>query len=155
MADGREHTNESADERLDRNWNELLQELRVAQTGVQILTGFLLTIPFTPVFDDLARGRHIFYVCILGSAVVATALLVSPVAFHRILFRHGQRDWLVRASAIAASSGLAALGITMVGVVWFLFDVVIGDMTATIAAIVAAILFLTLWVAVPIAAHKR
>ena len=66
MADGREHTNESADERLDRNWNELLQELRVAQTGVQILTGFLLTIPFTPVFDELARGLHVFYACILA-----------------------------------------------------------------------------------------
>jgi len=155
MTDRREHTNESTDERLDRNWNELLQELRVAQTGVQILTGFLLTIPFTPVFGDLSQGRQILYVCILGSAVVSTALLVSPVAFHRLLFRHGERDWLVRASAIVASSGLAALGITMIGAVWLLFDVVIGVMTATIGAIVAAMLFLILWLVVPLVARNR
>ena len=83
------------DERLDRNWQEILQELRVAQTGVQILTGFLLTIPFTPRFESLPESRQVTYTVVLCGAVISTLLLMTPVALHRALFHRGARPWLV------------------------------------------------------------
>ncbi|MDY6999819.1 MAG: DUF6328 family protein, partial [Actinomycetota bacterium] len=74
-------------ERLDRNWNSLLQELRVVQTGVQVLTGFLLTLPFQGRFDILDGGMQNVYLVTVCTAVLSTALLVAPVAMHRLLFR--------------------------------------------------------------------
>ncbi|KAA1422934.1 sodium:proton antiporter [Mumia zhuanghuii] len=141
---------ETEAERLTRNWNELLQELRVAQTGVQILTAFLLTIPFTPRFDDLSDGQEIVYLAVLSGSVAATALLVAPVAMHRALFRKGQRPWLVSAAHVCASVGLAALAVTVSGVMWLVFDVVIGPSWAWAAFGASAFLFGALWIGLPL-----
>jgi hypothetical protein len=140
-------------ERLDRNWQELLQELRVAQTGVQILTGFLLTLPFTPRFESLSQSRHVVYAVVLCAAVVATFLLMTPVALHRALFHRGARPWLVEAADRVARWGLGALALANIGAVWLILDVVA---TAAVASIVAALLsvFIALvWVVLP--AHER
>lgn len=136
--------------RLTRNLNELLQELRVMQTGAQILTGFLLTIPFTSRFSEIDRAEKWVYLGVLSTSVVATALIVAPVAFHRALFRQGEREWIVEAAHGAARNGLVALALTMAGVVWLVFDVVLGAPVSHIMAGLTLGLFATLWGVLPI-----
>lgn len=143
------HPDESTDERLTRNWNELLQELRVAQTGVQILTAFLLTLPFTPRFEELDATQEGVYLAVLSGSVAATALLVAPVAMHRALFRQGQRPWLVGAAHACAILGLVALALTVSGVMWLVFDVVVAAPGAWIAFALTLALFTGLWVGLP------
>src|ERR1700712_4015200 len=84
--------NETTVQRLDRNWTDLLQELRVVQTGVQFLTGFLLTLPFQQRFWQLSSRQHDLYLASVSASVVATAFLQAPVSVHRALFRRHQRD---------------------------------------------------------------
>lgn len=141
--------NETPSERLDRNWQELLQELRVAQTGVQILTGFLLTIPFTPRFAALPTSRHVTYTVVLCGAVVATLLLMTPVALHRALFRRGARPWLVEAADRFARWGLGALALTVTGVVWFILDIVWSPWIATAVAAPILLFVIAVWVVIP------
>ena len=145
---------ESESEKLTRNLNELLQELRVTQTGVQILTGFLLTLPFTNRFKDLDAVQRYSYLGVLAGSVIATGLIIAPVAFHRVLFRHGQRPWLVKAANQAARAGLLFLALTTSGVVWLVFDLVIDRTTASIAAVVSLLFFAVLWFAVPVFAPR-
>jgi hypothetical protein len=138
------------DQVLDRNWNELLQELRVAQTGTQILTGFLLTLPFSNRFPALSHGQEVLYLAVLIGSVVATGLNVAPVAYHRILFRRRKRRWLVAAANVAARAALLMLAVDSAGVVLLVFDVVI-DRTAALVAGGAVLAFLLgLWGVVPL-----
>lgn len=139
--------------RLDRNWAELLQELRVAQTGVQILTGFMLTLPFTERFHALPESRHNAYAAILTGAVASTLLLMTPVALHRALFHRGQRPWLVEAADRLARWGLATMALTIVGVVWFILDIVTTHWAAVAVSAVIASYIVGMWVIVP--AHER
>ena len=148
-------SDEDKHEQLTRNLNELLQELRVMQTGVQILTGFLLTVPFTSQFGDLTTLQKWIYLGVLSGSVIATGLIVAPVAFHRTLFRQGEREWIVEAANRAAQAGLAALAITMAGVVWLVFDVVIGSPASHIAGGLSIALFTTLWAILPITSRRR
>ncbi|MGV0624090.1 DUF6328 family protein, partial [Mycobacterium kansasii] len=94
----RSQRGETEIERLDRNWNSLLQELRVVQTGVQLLTGFLLTLPFQQRFDVLGGPMRIVYLVTVGCSVGATVLLIAPVAIHRLLFRRHRLQALVSAA---------------------------------------------------------
>ena len=139
------------DKVLDRNWNELLQELRVAQTGTQILTGFLLTIPFSNRFTDLTPGQERLYLAVLIGSVVATGLNVAPVAYHRILFRRRKRRWLVAAANLAARAALLMLALDSAGVVLLVFDVVLGHTAAVISGLAVLLFLLGLWGAVPLA----
>jgi hypothetical protein len=141
---------ETEQERLTRNFNELLQELRVSQTGVQILTGFLLTLPFTDRFGDLDSVQKGAYLAVLVGSVVATGLIVAPVAFHRVLFRQGERPWLVTNANRAARAGLLALALTTSGVIWLVFDVVTDRTFASVAGLVALVFFATLWAVLPL-----
>ncbi|MDZ5623522.1 DUF6328 family protein [Nocardioides bizhenqiangii] len=144
---------ESQLERLTRNWNELLQELRVAQTGVQILTGFLLTIPFTDRFTSLDDWQRTVYLCVLVGSVVTTCVIVGPVSFHRILFRQNEKPWLVRAANLCARAGLVLLAFVSSGVVLFVFDVVVGTTAAIVASVLVFILFVGLWLVTPLLAR--
>jgi hypothetical protein len=135
---------------LDRNWTELLQELRVAQTGTQILTGFLLTLPFTSVFPELADDQKTLYLAVLLGSVVATGLNVAPVAYHRILFRRRKRRWLVSAANIVARAALLMLALDSAGVVLLVFDVVVGRVAAIVAAASVLVFLVLLWAAVPL-----
>jgi hypothetical protein len=156
MADGDTgDEGESEEERLTRNLNELLQELRVTQTGVQILTGFLLTLPFTNRFPDLDALQRNVYLAILSGSVVATGLIIGPVAFHRVLFRQGERHWIVTAADRSARAGLVALAATTSGVVWLVFDLVTNRALATIAGSVSLLFFAVLWALVPMVARRR
>ena len=139
--------------RLTRNLHELLQELRVTQTGVQILTGFLLTLPFSNRFPPLTDTQRHVYLAVLAGSVVSTGLIVAPVAFHRVLFRRGRRPWIVTHANRAARAGLLALALTTSGAVWLVFDIVTGRLSATVAGVSSLLFFLTLWVIYPLAGH--
>jgi hypothetical protein len=146
---------ETEEEKLTRNLNELLQELRVTQTGVQILTGFLLTLPFTSRFQDLTDLQRYVYLAILCGSVIATGLIIGPVAFHRALFRKGERPWIVEAANKSARAGLLALAMTTSGVVWLVFDIVTNRTLANIAGGLALAFFGVLWAGVPLVARGR
>lgn len=140
--------------RLTRNLHELLQELRVTQTGVQILTGFLLTLPFSNRFSQLSETQRYVYLAVLAGAVVSTGMIVAPVAFHRVLFRRGQRPWIVTNANRAARAGLGALALTTSGALWLVFDIVTGGVSATCAGGLSLLFFLSLWVVYPLAGHR-
>jgi hypothetical protein len=136
---------------LDRNVNELLQELRVTQTGVQLLSGFLLTVPFTDRFrslDDLQRGMYVAAFC---GSVLATVLLVAPVAFHRLLFRQHQRRLIVEAANWCAIAGLAVLAVTTGGTLFLVLDLVGPRHVAALGASTCLLLFLLVWAVLPLA----
>ncbi|GAA1854966.1 DUF6328 family protein [Myceligenerans crystallogenes] len=141
-------------ERITRNWNELLQELRVMQTGVQILTGFLLTVPFSARFEALASHQRVLYLAVLAGSLLTTCLIVAPVAFHRTLFRQRKREWLVRMADRCARLGLASFGLVSGGVTLLVFDVVAGTTAAWIAAAAVVLLFAAFWFGVPRLAHR-
>jgi hypothetical protein len=155
MSEPGEKPGESREKRLTRNLNELLQELRVTQTGAQILTGFLLTLPFTTRFGDLDQTQRYVYLAVFVGSVVATGLIVSPVALHRMLFRRGERPFLVSAAHNLARAGLFVLGLTTSGVVWLIFDVVTARAAAFVATGGSLVFLATLWVALPLAVRAR
>ena len=134
---------------LDRNWNELLQELRVTQTGTQILTGFLLTLPFSSGFPDLNERQRDLYLVVLIGSVVATGLNLAPVAYHRVLFRRRTRRWLVAAANVAARATLTMLALESAAVVLLVFDVVVGLGAGIVAAIAVLLFLVSLWGVVP------
>ena len=146
---------ESQAERIDRNWNEMLQELRVAQTGVQILSGFLLTLPFQQRFQTLTDAQRSTFLVAFSSAILATCLLVAPVSSHRLLFRKHEKDALVGASNVLAKAGLSALALAVVTVLFLIFSVVAGTTAALLAALAASVIFITLWVALPLALLRQ
>jgi len=148
------HPREINHQRLTRNLHELLQELRVTQTGVQILTGFLLTLPFSSRFAQLTSIQRHVYLAILAGSVVSTGLIVAPVAFHRMLFQRGQRAWIVTNANRAARAGLVFLALTTSGVVWLVFDLVTDSLTASIAGSLSLLFFATLWAGVPLVGHR-
>jgi len=144
--DGRDETES---ERLDRNWNELLQELRVTQTGTQILTGFLLTIPFQQRFSELEPGQLAIYLVLVAFAVLATILALAPVSIHRALFRQGAKEQMVRTTNILLMAAIGCVGVTLIGTSALIFDVVIGHPAGLIAGIVTAVLTALGWLALP------
>jgi hypothetical protein len=150
-----EHDSGPSPSTVTRNWDELLQEIRVIETGVQILTGFLLTVPFNSRFDSLDDFQRTLYLLVLTGSVATTALVVAPVAFHRVLFRRHARLWLVESANKCARAGLVLLGLTISGVLFLVFDVVVGNVAGAIAFVAALAFFGVLWAAVPLTAHRQ
>jgi hypothetical protein len=147
--------NETTTERLDRNWGDLLQELRVAQTGVQLLTGFLLTLPFQQSFPSLTHAQHALYLITVGTSITATALLQAPVAIHRALFRRHRREETVLLAHRLAMAGMVALAFALVEVAALIFFVTIGRSAAIVAAVLVAILVVVLWLVIPFSARGK
>ncbi|KQU07321.1 sodium:proton antiporter [Rhodococcus sp. Leaf7] len=146
--------NETDTQRLDRNWSNLLQELRVVQTGIQLLTGFLLTLPFQARFPELRTYEQVIYLVTLGASVTATILLVAPVALHRILFRRRALRQLVDYANRFAIIGFVLLGIAMSGVPIIIFGLVVGPVAGVVAGAVSACLFATVCVALPLRVRR-
>lgn len=146
---------ETPTERLDRNWADLLQELRVSQTGVQLLTGLLLTVPFQSRFAEITAHQRVIYLVTTSLSVVATGLLIAPVMLHRVLFRLHARRPLVQVSQRFAIAGLATLGLAVVGVVGLIFDVVLGPVPGLVAGLAALALLGVLWGVVPGVVRRR
>ncbi|CAN3130490.1 DUF6328 family protein [Mycobacterium sp. smrl_JER01] len=141
---------ETETERLDRNWASLLQELRVVQTGVQLLTGFLLTLPFQQRFDILDGPMQLVFLATVCAAVASTALLIAPVGMHRLLFRRHRLDSLVRAAHRCAYAGLVLLALAVTGVTVIIFDAVAGLTPALVSGACALALFTVFWLVLPL-----
>ncbi|WP_405105427.1 DUF6328 family protein [Micromonospora sp. NBC_01405] len=142
---------ETEKQRWQRNFADLLQELRVAQTGVQILFAFLLTLPFSNGFTHTSEFQRDVYIVALLSAAGATAMIISPVAFHRALFRQGRKPELVRFAHRMASGGLAFMLIAMVSAVLLITDFVLDRGIAFVLTGITAVWFLAFWVVLPFA----
>ncbi|MEU4804749.1 DUF6328 family protein [Actinosynnema sp. NPDC023587] len=145
----------SHERRLARNLSELLQELRVAQGGVQILFGFLLSIAFTERYasaDAYIRVTHLVTVLFAAGAV---ALLTAPAAWHRILFRQGRREHVIEVANRFAVLGLVCLALAMTGTILLLAEVVVGGWPAIVLGVVAAVFFGILWFLLPWRARDR
>jgi O-antigen/teichoic acid export membrane protein len=154
-ADAYSRPDETSGERLDRNFGELLQELRVAQTGVQILFAFLLGIAFQARFTSLdSYGRSLYAVTLLLAATSAV-LLIAPVAVHRVLFRQHLKDHIVAVSARWASAGLVILGLAILSAVLFVLTVVLSVGAGVAAAVGLLALLLTTWLVVPLRRRAR
>jgi hypothetical protein len=141
--------NESEEERLDRNLQELLGELRVALPGVQVLFAFLLVVPFNVRFGDLTAGQERLYLITLLSAGFASALLIAPTAQHRITFRMQEKEYIVRMGNRLTLAGLAFLAIAMTGAIGLVVDVVFSRATAVVSAVLTGGLFGVLWYGMP------
>jgi hypothetical protein len=139
---------------VDRHFNELLQELRVAQTGVQILFAFLLGLAFTPRFPDLTDAQQGVYLVTLVLSAVSAALLIGPVGYHRTVFRQRLRPQLVTTGHRYAVAGLVLLLLALVGAVQLAASFVLGSWAAILAAALAG-LFATLWFVVPVLERVR
>lgn len=148
---------ETATERADRNWNEVLQELRVLQTGTQILTGFLLALAFQPAFSDLTAGQRVFYLVLVLLSALSAIIALAPVALHRVLFRQGAKALVVRFGHVGLLTALTIVALLLAGVVAFVFDVVVGTGAATVAAAALVLLIIVLWAVLPAVfrAHHR
>jgi hypothetical protein len=151
----RRERGESELQRLDRNWNSLLQELRVVQTGVQLLTGFLLTLPFQQRFDVLGEHMRTVYLATVACSVAATVLLIAPVAMHRLLFRRHRLQVLVSAAHRCAFAGMTLLGISLTGVTVIIFAAVSGRSAGFVAGACALTLFTVFWLIVPLLLRTR
>lgn len=140
---------ESDQDRLRRNFNELLQELRVAQAGIQILFGFLLSIVFTDRYqtvDQYIRATHLITILFAAAAV---ALLTAPAAWHRALFRRGRREDIIQVAHRFMLIGLACLAVAMTGTVLLLGEVIVGGPIAVVFGVVAGLGFVLLWFVFP------
>jgi hypothetical protein len=146
---------ETEAERINRNWLELLQELRVTQTGVQILTAFLLILPFQRRFPELTEGQEWLYVGVLIGSVVSTGFITAPVCFHRLMFRRRLRVWLVEAGDKSARAGLLTLALTMCGAVALVVDVAVGRVASSILTVAVVLFFGILWWLLPVTVLRR
>ncbi|MEU7581232.1 DUF6328 family protein [Streptomyces sp. NPDC041068] len=141
--------NETPLERADRNFGELLQELRVTQTGVQILFAFLLTLAFTPRFPSLDAVQRGTYVTTLLLAVVAAALFTAPAALHRSLFQQRAKPLVVQVSSRLAEVGLRVLMLALSGSVLLVVDVTAGRVEGVVAGAGTLLVCVGLWGVLP------
>ena len=144
---------ETEAERDDRNLAELLQELRVAGLGIQVIFGYLLALPFTSKFSALGPGQRTLYVATLVRAAVATALLVGPVAYHRVVFRRHLKRHLVGAANVMAILGLATVGLTVSAAVLLVVSYVVHGAPAVIIGVFVVCVFAGLWFVYPLTRH--
>jgi hypothetical protein len=137
-------------QRTDRAYGEILQEVRVAQTGVQILFAFLLTLAFTSRFATITHFQRNIYVLTIMLCAGATALLIAPAAFHRMVYRRRLKQRLVHVANQLALSGLVLLLLAMVSALLLILDVAIGLGPALVLAVGALGWFVTWWIVVPV-----
>ncbi|SDT25255.1 DUF6328 family protein [Jiangella sp. DSM 45060] len=155
MDEPRYTRNEDQAGRYDRHWNELLQELRIAQTGVQILFAFLLTIAFTSPFRDADDFTHDVYAVTIVLSAMSMALLIAPVSFHRIVFRQGLRDRMIPLASRMTAGGLALLMLAVCGGLLLALDVVLVRWLAITVASAALLWFIVFWYVIPARVRAR
>ncbi|GAA4729791.1 DUF6328 family protein [Isoptericola chiayiensis] len=151
----RQGRTESPEERSDRNWNELLQELRVLQTGVQILTGFLLILPFQSRFADLDLFQRNVYLADVLVCLVTSGLFIAPVAVHRGLFRRQLKTEVVTLGDRMTRTGLVLLAIALSATALLIFDVVLGRVQGLVVGGAVAVMLLGLWAVLPVVVRRR
>jgi hypothetical protein len=141
---------ESEAERLDRNLGELLQELRVALPGVQVLFAFLLAVPFQQEFTKITDFQKGVYFATLLLTALTAALLIAPTAYHRLTFRYQQKHRLVFISNRLAIAGLCTLALAMICAIMLITDVLFGTKTTLVTTGVTVAVFVVLWAALPL-----
>ena len=146
---------ETVAERADRNVIELLNELRVVGLGVQVLFGFLLTIPFASRFTKLNQAQRDIYLATVLLAVLSTALLVAPVAYHRLLFRRHEKESLVRVTNVLAIAGLVTVGLAVCCAVLLVVSFVAPGAPTVVITAIAVVAFAGLWFALPLSRRER
>jgi len=144
--DGRDET---PNERADRNWDELLQELRVMQTGTQILTGFLLAVAFQPRFTDMDEFQRDVYVVLVALAALATILALAPVGMHRAFFGLRRKPELVKIAARIVKIDLIVIGALTIGVTTLIIDFTVDRTAGLIALCSALVVVVALWAVLP------
>lgn len=140
---------ETPQERADRNWNELLQELRVSQTGVQLLAGFLATLPFQSRFETLDAFQRGWYVGLLALAFATVGVTLAPVAIHRRVFQENSKPELVRSAHRLTASALVLIALLMAGILFLVVDVVYDRAWAAAMGAGALVVLAVLLVVVP------
>lgn len=140
---------ETEKERIDRNWGELLQELRVVQTGTQIITGFLLAAVFQPRFEELDAFQLATYLLLVASSITTTIVGLAPVSLHRYLFRKQAKDKVVAHADRFARLTLMGVAVTVVGIALLIFDFVLGRAWGVALASATTILVVIFWIVVP------
>jgi cation transport ATPase len=141
----REQRTDDEQERLDRQLEELLQEVRVAMPGVQVLFGFLLAVPFQQGFDTITSSQRMIYFATLLAAAVATAFFIAPAAFHRINFEQNQKKSVIHVGNRQFLTGLVALALAMNGAVALVTDLIFKGSTLAVTMVVVGSLFAWLW----------
>jgi hypothetical protein len=149
---GRDETEE---ERLDRNLGELLQELRVALPGVQVLFAFLLAVPFQQNFTKISEFEKRVYFATLLLTALSAALLIAPSAYHRLTFRYQQKYRLVFISNRLAIAGLATLALAMTCAIMLITDILFGTTTTIVTVTAALAMFIVLWAVLPLKRRLR
>ncbi len=153
--DGDYTRSETEAQRLDRNFGELLQELRVAQAGIQILFGFLLSLAFQSRFAALDNFQLGVYLVTLVAAALAVICFTGPVAAHRLLFRRGVKDFLVRYTARLAGVGLGFLAVAVVGGVVLVVDVLFGHGASFGIGVALVVIGTAIWLLLPWSVRRR
>jgi len=146
---------ETEAERLDRNLAELLQELRVALPGVQVLFAFLLAVPFQKRFSEITSFQESIYFVILLATAISAALLIAPTAYHRLTFRLQRKAELVRLSNRLAIIGLGFLALAMTGAIVLITNFLYGTSLTIVAGVLAAAMFIGLWYVLPVWERSR
>jgi hypothetical protein len=141
---------ESQPQRLDRNTVELLNELRIAGTGIQVMFAFLLIVPFNAGWRHVDGFERTVYFVTLLIVALAAILLLAPPIHHRLLFRHGEKPFLIRVGNQLAIAGMTCLGLGFVGILILLSDVVVGGAAPAIVGLVAAAVIAGLWFVLPL-----
>ena len=147
--DHRPRRDETPEERADRNWIDLLQELRVSQTGVQLLAGFLVTLPFQSRFEELDAFQRGWYVGLLALAFTTVGVMLAPVAIHRHVFQQNAKPELVRAGHRLTSVALALIGVLLGGILFLVVDVVYDRRAAAAGAVVSVAVLVALLLFLP------
>ena len=155
MAERASGRNETEEERLDRNLGELLQELRVALPGVQVLFAFLLAVPFQQRFSEVSPFEEKVYFATLLLTALSAALLIAPSAYHRITFRYQQKRHLVQVANRCAIAGLAVLALAMTCAITLITDVLFGGAATIVTAALALTMFVLLWGLLPLTRRLR
>jgi hypothetical protein len=150
MADRPSGRDESEDERLDRNLGELLQELRVALPGVQVLFAFLLAVPFQQNFEKVSQFEKRIYFATLLLTALSAALLIAPSAYHRLTFRYQQKHRLVFVSNRLAIAGLATLALAMTSAILLITHLLFGTAATIVTTAVALAMYIVLWAVLPL-----
>lgn len=155
MPDRPSGRDESEGERLDRNLAELLQELRVALPGVQVLFAFLLAVPFQQNFTEITGFQERVYFGTLLCTAISAALLISPTAYHRLNFRRQKKKELVLISNRLAIAGMTFLALAMTGAVMLITDVLFGTVATVSFSLAAAAMFVVFWGVLPLRRRLR
>ena len=154
-ADPDDGRRETLTERLDRNWDEILQELRVIQTGTQILTGFLLAAVFQSRFSDLDDYQRTVYACLVVATILTTVMGLAPVSLHRVLFRQRAKATIVASTDRLLQFTMAGVAITLAGTAMLIFDFVFGRAGGVVAGVGVLAVVTMIWVVMPRVLRRR